>query len=1087
MHRKMKKILVFALVLTMLMPLGSAFAAEDTTGNAVNSTSTSDTQTSGSDDAALESIDIDTKTTVEYVTSSMKLIGRRGEYTIYTGSVKEIEELEKLIDKSEKVEAEDYTEESYKVYSEALEAAKTVFANVSSTQYELDSAWIRLDRANEGLVKANAKEKTEKEETGDVNVTKLEKAVTNIEKKLGDKIVEETYTEYTWEIFDAAYENAKKVLASPASQAQVDAAKEELDYTEDMLTEKPADIFAVIRTASGEQTLMSTFEVAEAENGSVISISKNGNFIVEADAGLNVVKNFYIRLLSENVENAFVTTSDDKVYYLNKKTLEVDDEYVFESEDEENGRKYTNDSGRIIYTSLDGKRLISDIELVAENANFKLYADTKNYKVGLYDIKADKFWWNTPVDPYGDSTIIDDTKNDPMTLVERRKAASGLILQYGELAQGSRSISSLYSTSVFSDTDGGSEEWKINKNGVTVTYNFKKDGFIVPVNYILHEDRLEVSVDVSKVTEVDTNAVDGNVLTGLSMAPSFGAASTTDLAGNPIDGYMIVPDGSGAVIEYNNQKYGYEPYEQILYGRDKTTVPDTAPKVTEQAYLPLVATVSGNTGLVAIATDGDANASVTAQVSKQENQAYNKTYFTFTLRTKDEYSMGGTDGTKITVFEGGKIKTKKISVSYYPISVSENDEVNYADVAAVYRNYLINEKGLEKKTQADTSNFYVDLYGGVLKETSILGIPVDMKTEITGFSQAEEILSQLSEGGVNDMIVNYNDWTNKSMVGKISTSFKPSGVLGGKSDYESFVSSAEKLDAEIFPSVSNMEMAKNTWGFMTINSTAIRVSKAQSRQSLYSTAFGVKLTGKAPALLTPNSYSKAMDKMIKSFSKNDAENIGFGDYANTLVSDFSKRNALSREGTMQSLVEKYKKASKELDKVIADSANSYIIPYADYITNVPVYSSQFNIVNYDIPLYQMVVHGYVPYSSTPVNANSNAEEVFLLSLASGSGIHYDMIYEDAYELLDTDYADLYYANYNSWMNQAVEQYKVSEDILSQVSEMVITDYQIDNETGVITTTYDDKVVVKVDMKNATAEVNGTIYDLSSAMEGGLQG
>lgn len=1076
----MKKILVFALVLTMLMPLGSAFAAEESTDGA-----TSDTVTSTEGEEAVEeeeeeedeSMDIDVETTIEYVKENMTLIDTEGDYHIYTGVVKNKKELEKLLKKVE--DAEDYTPETYAVYKKAFDEASAVAKDIHATQYQLDEAWITLDRAAEALVKVNAKPKKDKEESGEVDTSKLEKAL----EKLDADLVAEDYTEYTWKIYNEAVDKAKALVANPTTQAEIDAAKDELDYAEDKLTEAPSDILAITINRDGKEILMSTFEKGEVEDGKAVSSSKKGFWVIETNADFTEVSKFYMRLLSNLVEDAFVTVDLETVYYMDSKSLEVESEYDYESEDAENGRLYKSADGRMLFTTLDGKRLLADIELVTENANLKLYADTESHKIALYDVKGDKFWWSTPVNPYGDSTVIDDTKGSTMKLPQRNQTASGLILEYGDLRQEKRNINSLYSENVFSKKNDGEEKWKLSKEGVTVTYNYKTAGFVVPVNYILHEDRLEVSVNIADVTEVDTNNVDGKIITSLTMAPSFGATPRTDLAGNEVNGYMIVPDGSGAVIEYNNDKEGYSSYSQTLYGRDKTTVPLKAPRVTEQAYLPLIATVSGSNGLVAIATDGDANASVNAQVSKQNKQAFNSVNFKFLLRSKDDYFMGGTDGTKITVFEKGKIKTEKISVSYYPISDAE--EVNYADVAAVYRNYLIENKGLEKKTESNKSNFYVDLYGGVMKETSIFGIPVDLKTEVTGFSQAQEIMQQLSDGGVNNIIVNYNDWTNKTIVGKISTSFKPSGVLGGMSDYEELAKAAGAIDAKIFPSISNMQMKKSSWGFFTMNSTAIRVSNAQSRQTKYSIAFGVKLSGKAPALLTPNSYSKAMNKMIDSFTDNDVKNIGFGDYSNTLVSDFSKRNALSREGTMNSLIAEYKKASETMENVIADEANAYILPYADYITNVPVYSSQYNVVDYDIPLYQMVVHGYVPYSSTPVNANSNAEEVFLLSLASGSSIHYDMIYEEAYELLDTDYSDLYYANYNSWMNQAIEQYKASEAILSQVSDKVITDYQVDTETGVITTTYDGSIVVTVDTKNATADVNGTVYDLSSAIEGGL--
>ena len=73
------------------------------------------------------------------------------------------------------------------------------------------------------------------------------------------------------------------------------------------------------------------------------------------------------------------------------------------------------------------------------------------------------------------------------------------------------------------------------------------------------------------------------------------------------------------------------------------------------------------------------------------------------------------------------------TVAVIKLIPEKEEEINYADCAEVYRNYLINEKGLTSKVTEDETNLYIDLFGGVLKTKSILGVPVSLKTEITGF------------------------------------------------------------------------------------------------------------------------------------------------------------------------------------------------------------------------------------------------------------------------------------------------------------------------------------------------------------------
>ena len=378
-------------------------------------------------------------------------------------------------------------------------------------------------------------------------------------------------------------------------------------------------------------------------------------------------------------------------------------------------------------------------------------------------------------------------------------------------------------------------------------------------------------------------------------------------------------------------------------------------------------------------------------------------------------------------------------------------------------------------------------------QKSILGIPFDLKTSVTSFDQAKTILEKLQDNGVTDIIANYNDWTDKSIAKKISTKAKPAGTLGGRGDFDDLMSFAESNGIQMYPAMDNMEMQSSSWGYWTFTSTATRVSNAYSRQIQYNPAFG-GATDTAPALLTPTVYSKVFDEVISSYKEEELKNISFGGYSSRLVSDFSAKNFSNRQNTMDTIIEGYKKANKDLDSVLADGANAYIIPYVDHITNVPVNSSGFNIVDYDIPFYQMVVHGYVPYSTQAINKSSNSEETFLLALAYGSSLHYDMLYEQSSKLSDTSYSDLYYANYEGWLETSAAESKAAKQVLGAVSNKVITNFEIDRQNNVIKTTYGSEdgsaaeSVVQVDLNNGKVSIDGTDVDVSQVIgEGGVQG
>ena len=71
------------------------------------------------------------------------------------------------------------------------------------------------------------------------------------------------------------------------------------------------------------------------------------------------------------------------------------------------------------------------------------------------------------------------------------------------------------------------------------------------------------------------------LITNISLLPYFGAGTTAD------EGYILIPDGSGAVVEFNSGRVGMERFSKDIYGRDMvlTTVKKTA--ISEEVALPV--------------------------------------------------------------------------------------------------------------------------------------------------------------------------------------------------------------------------------------------------------------------------------------------------------------------------------------------------------------------------------------------------------------------------------------------------------------------------------------------------------------------
>lgn len=725
---------------------------------------------------------------------------------------------------------------------------------------------------------------------------------------------------------------------------------------------------------------------------------------------------------------------------------------------------------------------IAECQIAAENDRFILYYNpgTEEFqleRIGLYDKKSGDIYWTSPINAMCD----DATARENLKL----NRLSNISYQYGNATD--LITSQAFNYSYRESTQRGNTSMEVVDGGLKVTYKLRTAAATVPVYFVLEDDYLSVYIKTDEIRETqgykedvkeDQEATsDTIILTEIGIAPYMAAAEPNE------DGYIFIPDGSGAVINFNNGKGTYSDYSQTVYGRDITQVKDVEPDMTEQATMPVMALVKGNHGLVMIASAGDtfADAHASVSYSKNDNSWYNSCYFSFTVRSTDTYSMTGDSSSIIVLEKGdGSIRVDKLEVRYYPVN-SDNETVSIGEIADVYRNYLIDEKGLTVKEDASKPSLYIDFFGGTRKSKSILGIPVALKTAYTPFNKAADIVDALSEMGVDSMVVNYNDWSDDSMNPKIDTGDSVASILGGKSDYKKMLKDFSEKGVDYYATVSGITFKSNGNGFWTLFNTAYRVSKSYSRQYSYNIAYGTPDSGVAPALLSPRSIPKLAKKVSKNLGKYE-QGAGLGLVSNTLWSDFSTKYPTNRCVTADYITDYYKSVIESNGKVIADAPNAYLLPYVNRISDLTLQSSQFKLTDYDVPFYQMVLHGYVDYASEAINGTPDTTVAVLKAIAAGSNIHFDFIYEETSELINTSYVDLFYANYKGWIDEAAKAYKLVNEVLSPAEGAIMDEYVV--EGSKITTVYSNGYKTVVDLSTGDITANGKTYNYTEYVKGG---
>lgn len=721
-----------------------------------------------------------------------------------------------------------------------------------------------------------------------------------------------------------------------------------------------------------------------------------------------------------------------------------------ESEGSDGGKYYGFDPEETLVTD---DEALAEAKFAFENEKLALYYNEKDANIALLDKKTGEVWWATPINADASAGKA----------AQRTKIKSSMTMTYAipserrEVSQNSKDQKVKCETSMTVNSDSKT---------LDIVYNYTNAQITVPVKVTLNDDYLSVNVDTSFIVEENSD----QIVSHLAIMSTFGAAGPDE------EGYFVIPDGSGALVNFNNGKTGYNKYKCKVYGRDITVVELTKQLVTQQVYLPMYGIVKGNSGLMVVADKGDTCATLNAYVQGQDGTSYNSCYFEFELRTEDNNYISG-DANPLKVYEKRGILVPEIEVRYYPVSNDDSSDVDYVDIANSYKDYLATVQGVTKSDAVDTSALYVDLYGAVMKQETVLGFPVQMQHEATSFKEAKSILEQLKALGVEDIVVNYNQWTTNDIKEKVSDDAKPASVLGGKKDFNSLMDYAEANNISIYPAVDNLTF-KSGNGYLTMTDTAIRVSNAYSRQIEYDLAHGVENQFyDAMSLLSPNSYKKVFDRLAEGYSDYGLKTISVGSATTVIYGDYG-RKSVSREMFKTNLQGYMENLRNSVGSIFADGANAYVLKYVDHVSNVPLNSSKFDIFDADIPFYQIVMSGIKPISTTAVNGDAQVADLVLRAVACGSNLRFDFVAESADNLKDTRYDTLYYANYEYWIDDAANLYKFANEVLDKTRGAEITEYTslLDNK---IKTVYSNGVTTLVDLENRTVDVDGkviSIYD-----------
>lgn len=562
--------------------------------------------------------------------------------------------------------------------------------------------------------------------------------------------------------------------------------------------------------------------------------------------------------------------------------------------------------------------------------------------------------------------------------------------------------------------------------------------FQVGIEIKLIETGVEIKLIRNSIVE------NGATLIEATMYPYFGTA-VSQQNGLPTNGYIVLPDGSGSVIDFNNGKTTQNVYKKRLYGNDMAIMPMSQPEQQQKISIPLYGMIKENNGYAAIITQGDAMASISADISGRVD-SYNKVYTSFNLREIEQVTLG-TGFNRYAV----RLWTKDIVSTDFAVQFNFlKDEMNsYAGVANVYKNHLMTQLNMSKNDVTNKTQVTTEFIGAYDKKSFFLGVPYMTLESLTTFDQAAMIIEELKERQINNINVSYLGVANGGLINHMYDSNEVAKVLGGKEGLQNLQTYLNSNNIDLYQDV-NFATTKSYRGFTdSFKYNSLRVQGTSSMYFAYDYPTRLPSSESQTAdttdqyVINPLYYQALYDAYNKEAI---ASGVSLKHIGTLLAGNYDYDNTLYRQDAVN--IQKSLMESIE-QNILLSNPNAYAFSYASMINNIPTETTLYSIVDYQIPLVQLVLSGLVDYTSDSLNITSdrNVQYQFLKSLETGSNLKYTLSYDDSQELLQTQHNQYMSTHYVNWLDQIESQVKLMDNL--KIHEGYLT-----NHTKVLNNVYE---------------------------------
>ena len=615
------------------------------------------------------------------------------------------------------------------------------------------------------------------------------------------------------------------------------------------------------------------------------------------------------------------------------------------------------------------------------------------------------------------------------------------------------------------DEEGSDDRISLSDSSVASDFSWSNNEVFCKFN--AYEIGLEFSFTMKLIdTELVFEVVDGSLkesetalIKSLYFVPFLGCVNEDER-----NGYMFVPDGSGALIRYTKSANYVSPFEKKVYGMDygidtesetynilSQRPNDFAVETPEISY-PVFGMVhgAGKNAYFAEILSGMDYAVIRACPAGFTTD-FNWVTARFDYRQKYVQPTGqegqGVEGPQ----PNANSMLPKISFSFLTGS-----DANYSGMARTYRARLI-ERGILKTERVDSQvPMFLNLIGADVKS----GFLKNKTTTLTTVKQAKEIISKVNDLGVKNLSVVYSGWKKGGINGTKYSSASVEKKLGSMSDFENLEKLVKGNNGRFYLGLNSVTANDNQINVSNLSATTLgkefEVIVRDNEEALFNESY----------LIKPLKIADVTSNLLKKYDFDFCfENIG-----SKLYADYSRDKNLSRTQT--------KEVFKKLVKTSPNSAffkpNDYMWENTSEYFDIPMVNSQYLYETDTVPFLQMVLKGSIDYYAPYANLGFYNQDSILKMIEYGTYPSVILMAEDNYALYNTGLEDYFSLQFDSWVDVIKDMYNQVSTALSRVEGASMVEHKVISN-GVVLITYSNgiQIVVNYNSQNAVTEY-GTV-------------